>query len=176
MEFLLFYYKRLRTVHFGTCRVLFPNSIIFLLKQAPLFPFEFCDSNNPVQFSFHCPPKCTNHINSHTSHTEFMNRFWGLPLAGWLDRNDMIFLFRSWFCHHILRILKLHRKYWTALEPCDSLAIRYVSFWYELWSQTFLYNSILLTGLEINCTVRHFLCPWHWLLIRHRYDSNSITD
>ena len=31
--------------------------------------------------------------------------------------------------------------------------------------QTFVYNSILLTGLEINCTVRHFLCPWCWLLI-----------
>ena len=31
--------------------------------------------------------------------------------------------------------------------------------------QTFVYNSILLTGLEFNCTVRDFLCPLHWPLI-----------
>ena len=42
-----------------------------------------------------------------------------------------------------------------------------------MWSvQTFVYNSILPIGLEFNCMVRHFLCPWHWLLI----DFNIIRD
>ena len=31
--------------------------------------------------------------------------------------------------------------------------------------QTFVYNSILLTGLEFNYMVYDFLCPSHWLLI-----------
>ena len=31
--------------------------------------------------------------------------------------------------------------------------------------QTFVYNSILLTGLEFHCIVWDFVCPWHWLLI-----------
>ena len=31
--------------------------------------------------------------------------------------------------------------------------------------QTFVYSSILLTGLQFNYTMRDFLCPWHWLLI-----------
>ena len=31
--------------------------------------------------------------------------------------------------------------------------------------QTFGHDSILLTGLKINCKGRHFLCLWSWLLI-----------
>ena len=40
--------------------------------------------------------------------------------------------------------------------------------------QTFLYISILLTGLEFNCTVRDFLCPWLWFLIDFNVIQNCI--
>ena len=41
------------------------------------------------------------------------------------------------------------------------IQIRYMQ--YSL--QTFVYNSILLTDLEFNCTERDIHCPQHWLLI-----------
>ena len=41
-----------------------------------------------------------------------------------------------------------------------------------LWQYKLSYNSILPTGLEFNCTVMDFLCPWDWLLI----DFNIIRD
>ena len=42
----------------------------------------------------------------------------------------------------------------------------------EVWVnkvQTFVYNSILLTGLEFNSTMKDFFCPWHWLLIDFKF-------
>ena len=47
------------------------------------------ESNNVIQFSRRCPPKCANHIHSQWDQTEFMNRFYGSPFADWLERNDM---------------------------------------------------------------------------------------
>ena len=38
--------------------------------------------------------------------------------------------------------------------------------------QTFAYNSVLLTGLEFNYTVKDFLSPWLWVLI----DINVIRN
>ena len=38
--------------------------------------------------------------------------------------------------------------------------------------QTFVYNSILLTSLEFNCTVKDFLCPLWWLLIDFNVTRN----
>ena len=40
--------------------------------------------------------------------------------------------------------------------------------------ETFVYNSILLTGLEFNCMVRDFLCPRHWLLIDFSVIRNCV--
>ena len=53
------------------------------------------DSNNSIQFSPRCPPKWTNHTYSHWFLTELKNRFWRQPIANWLERNDMVFLFRT---------------------------------------------------------------------------------
>ena len=36
------------------------------------------DSDKPLQFSFHCPPKCTNHVYWHWSHSEFIKRIWSV--------------------------------------------------------------------------------------------------
>ena len=44
---------------------------------------------------------------------------------------------------------------------------------WKLSLQTFLYNSVLLTGVEFNYTVRDFLCPWHWLVIDFSVIRNS---
>ena len=40
--------------------------------------------------------------------------------------------------------------------------------------QTFVYNSILLTGFKCNCTVKDFLCTWHWLLINFHVIQNCM--
>ena len=40
--------------------------------------------------------------------------------------------------------------------------------------QTFVYNSILLSGLEFNCMVRDIPNQWHWLLIGFSAIRNSI--
>ena len=40
--------------------------------------------------------------------------------------------------------------------------------------QTFAYNSVLLTGLEFNYTVRDYLCPCHWFLIDFNVIRNCI--
>ena len=40
--------------------------------------------------------------------------------------------------------------------------------------QTFAHNSILLTGLEFNCTVSVCLCRRHWLLIEFNVIRNCI--
>ena len=38
--------------------------------------------------------------------------------------------------------------------------------------QTYVYNFILLSGVEFDCTVKDFPCPWHWFLIH----SNAIPN
>ena len=40
--------------------------------------------------------------------------------------------------------------------------------------QTFVYNSILFTGHEFNCTMKDFLCLWHWFLINFNIIQNYI--
>ena len=35
-------------------------------------------------------------------------------------------------------------------------------------------NTIFLTGLEFDCTVRGYFCPWHWLLINLNVIRNEI--
>ena len=45
-----------------------------IIKTLHLKDMCIIDPDNPIQFSFRCPPKCTNVIYSHGSHTEFMNR------------------------------------------------------------------------------------------------------
>ena len=40
--------------------------------------------------------------------------------------------------------------------------------------QTFVFNSILNTGLKFSCMLRDFLCPWHWLLIDFNIIRNCI--
>ena len=54
------------------------------------------DSNNTVLLIFfrHLQ-KCANHIYSHGSHTEFINRIWSYPFADWLARNDINSLFKE---------------------------------------------------------------------------------
>ena len=52
------------------------------------------DSDNINQFSFRCPPKFSNHIYWHWSHTEFMKRICWRLAGDWLKRNDMNYLFR----------------------------------------------------------------------------------
>ena len=53
------------------------------------------DSNNINQFSFRCPPKFSNHVYWHWSHTEFMKRICWRLAGDWLKRNDMNYLFRA---------------------------------------------------------------------------------
>ena len=49
----------------------------FYVPTKVFYFYNISDSNYPIQFSFHYPPICANHIYSHWSHTEFMNRIWG---------------------------------------------------------------------------------------------------
>ena len=47
-----------------------------------------------MHFSGCFPPKYANHINPYWFHTGVMKRFWCLPFADWLKRNDIENLFR----------------------------------------------------------------------------------
>ena len=79
--------------------------------------------------------------------------------------------------------MKIFFKFDWALNCFQSISIRSYTksqYWQlcvlrensiEKSFQTFVYNSILLTGIEFNCTVRDFVCPQHWFLI----DFNVIT-
>ena len=51
-------------------------------------------SDNPVKFSFCCPPKCAIHIYWHWSHTECMKRIWCWSFDDWLERYYINSLFR----------------------------------------------------------------------------------
>ena len=54
------------------------------------------------------------------------------------------------------------------------LVLNWVKVVIIFFSTNFRYNSVLLTSLEFNCTVRDYLCPWHWLRIDFSVIRNCI--
>ena len=71
------------------------NSRSPLLSYCISFISSSFESNNRYHFSPRFPPKCTNHIYSQWTHTEFMNTFWHKPFADWIEWNDTDCLFRK---------------------------------------------------------------------------------
>ena len=68
-----------------------------------------------------------------------------------------------------------HCKFLHQMQKCSKNNIHHgkSDLSWKLSLQIFLYNSVLLTGVEFNYTVRDFLCPWHWLVIDFSVIRNS---
>ena len=93
-------------------------------------PPAYIDSDYIKQFSLRCPPKFSNHIYWHWSHTEFMKRTCWCLAGDWLKRNDMNYLFRlkaSWLTPTLWR--QWRRK------PCEYII------WSDLLAFVFLWLS-----------------------------------
>ena len=56
-------------------------------------------------------------------------------------------------------------EWWILLHGADAWLSAYPV-------HTFVFNSILLTGLEFSFTSQDLLCPWHWLLIDFNFIWN----